>query len=124
MSTHRYAQRTPALEDGERYFKASRADHGTKEAIIQNNCDKYSVLAMCDVLQIARSTFYYESEGTTERRRSNRSDCGDFPQESKSLRYTKDQSQAPGTRLCRVQTSNWPNHERAGDGFRLYGSPV
>ncbi|WP_232282380.1 IS3 family transposase, partial [Paenibacillus sp. oral taxon 786] len=43
-------------------FKASRADHGTKVAIIQNNRDKYSVSAMCDVLQIAKSTFYYEAK--------------------------------------------------------------
>ncbi|MGG3506572.1 IS3 family transposase [Paenibacillus lautus] len=43
-------------------FKASRADHGTKVAIIQNNRDKYSVSAMCDVLQIARSTCYYEAK--------------------------------------------------------------
>ncbi|WP_213645511.1 IS3 family transposase [Paenibacillus lautus] len=43
-------------------FKASCADHGTKVAIIQNNRDKYSVSAMCDVLQIARSTFYYEAK--------------------------------------------------------------
>ncbi|MFC7561516.1 IS3 family transposase [Paenibacillus farraposensis] len=43
-------------------FKASRADHGTKVAIIQNNRDKYSVSAMCDVLQIARSTFYYDAQ--------------------------------------------------------------
>ncbi|TGV05087.1 transposase, partial [Mesorhizobium sp. M00.F.Ca.ET.186.01.1.1] len=45
--------------------KASRADHGTKVAIIQNNRDKYSVSAMCDVLQIARSTFYYEAKEQT-----------------------------------------------------------
>ncbi|WP_377793669.1 IS3 family transposase, partial [Paenibacillus yanchengensis] len=31
-------------------------------AIIQNNRDKYSVSAMCNVLQIARSTFYYEAK--------------------------------------------------------------
>ncbi|MGM1020401.1 MAG: IS3 family transposase [Bacillota bacterium] len=43
-------------------FKASRADHGTKVAIIQNNRDKYSVSAMCDILQIARSTFYYDAQ--------------------------------------------------------------
>ncbi|WP_134757217.1 IS3 family transposase [Paenibacillus athensensis] len=42
--------------------KASRADHGTKVAIIQNNRDKYSVSAMCEVLQIARSTFYYDAQ--------------------------------------------------------------
>ncbi|WP_225999293.1 IS3 family transposase [Paenibacillus sp. BJ-4] len=40
----------------------SCADHGTKVAIIQNNRDKYSVSAMCDVLQMARSTFYYEAK--------------------------------------------------------------
>ncbi|BAH41694.1 hypothetical protein BBR47_07170 [Brevibacillus brevis NBRC 100599] len=55
-------KREPAFENEERYFKASRADHGTKVAIIQNNLDKYSVSAMCDVLQIARSTFYYEAK--------------------------------------------------------------
>lgn len=59
---NRFAKRTPASENGERYFKASRADHGTKVAIIQNNRDKYSGSAMCDVLQIARSTFYYEAK--------------------------------------------------------------
>ncbi|MEK5406688.1 IS3 family transposase [Paenibacillus sp. FSL W8-0439] len=46
-------------------FKASRADHGTKVAIIQNNRDKYSVSAMCDVLQLARSTFYHEAKEQT-----------------------------------------------------------
>lgn len=46
--------------NGERHFKASCADHGTKVAIIQNNRDKYSVSAMCSVLKIAKSTFYYE----------------------------------------------------------------
>ncbi|PZD93138.1 IS3 family transposase [Paenibacillus sambharensis] len=30
--------------------------------MIQNNLDKYSVSAMCDVLQIARSTYYYEAK--------------------------------------------------------------
>ncbi|WP_413409526.1 IS3 family transposase [Paenibacillus amylolyticus] len=43
-------------------FKASRADHGTKVAIIQNNRDKYSVSAMCNVLEIAKSTFYHEAK--------------------------------------------------------------
>nr|WP_138224600.1 IS3 family transposase [Paenibacillus algicola] len=41
-------------------FKASRADHGTKVNIIKQNSDKYSVSAMCNVLQIPKSTFYYE----------------------------------------------------------------
>ncbi|MEI3610737.1 IS3 family transposase [Pseudogracilibacillus sp. SO10305] len=43
-------------------FKASRADHGTKVDVIRNNTHKYSVSAMCKVLQIPRSTYYYESK--------------------------------------------------------------
>ncbi|MDN4066644.1 helix-turn-helix domain-containing protein [Paenibacillus vini] len=50
------------LEDGGRYSKASGADHGTKVAIIRNNLDKYLVSALCNVLQIARSTYYYEAK--------------------------------------------------------------
>ncbi|MEK3886373.1 IS3 family transposase [Bacillus sp. FSL K6-3431] len=41
-------------------FKASRADYGTKVDVIRSNRHKYSVSAMCDVLTIPRSTFYYE----------------------------------------------------------------
>ncbi|UOQ49615.1 IS3 family transposase [Gracilibacillus caseinilyticus] len=43
-------------------FKASRADHGTKVEVIRNNSHKYSVSAMCTVLQISRSTYYYEAK--------------------------------------------------------------
>ncbi|MCS1351510.1 IS3 family transposase [Mechercharimyces sp. CAU 1602] len=43
-------------------FKASRADHGTKVNVIRNNRHKYSVSAMCDVLQIPRSSYYYEKK--------------------------------------------------------------
>nr|WP_156914131.1 IS3 family transposase [Paucisalibacillus globulus] len=43
-------------------FKASRADHGTKVDVIRNNRHKYSVSAMCEVLQIPRSTYYYEAK--------------------------------------------------------------
>ncbi|MED4717883.1 IS3 family transposase [Bacillus badius] len=43
-------------------FKASRADHGTKVNVIKRNKDKYSVSAMCSVLQISRSTHYYEAK--------------------------------------------------------------
>src|SRR5699024_1338867 len=43
-------------------FKASRADYGTKVDVIHNNKYNYSVSAMCDVLQIPRSTFYYEAK--------------------------------------------------------------
>src|SRR5699024_10690184 len=42
------------------YFKASRADNGTKVDVIRNNAHKYSVSAMCDVLQIPKSTYYYK----------------------------------------------------------------
>lgn len=38
------------------------ADHGTKIEVIEKNPQIYSVSAMCEVLKIARSTFYYESE--------------------------------------------------------------
>lgn len=47
-------------ENGERYFKVSSADHGTKIEVIQKNAHQYSVTAMCKVLKISRST-YYES---------------------------------------------------------------
>ncbi|MCP3032694.1 IS3 family transposase [Halobacillus sp. A1] len=43
-------------------FKASGADHGTKVKVIQNNRHQYSVSAMCAVLQLPKSTFYYEAK--------------------------------------------------------------
>ncbi|MEK3917703.1 IS3 family transposase [Paenibacillus sp. FSL H7-0331] len=43
-------------------FKASRADHGTKVNVIRHNAHKYSVSAMCRVLQIPRSSYYYNPE--------------------------------------------------------------
>ncbi|MBD8499743.1 IS3 family transposase [Paenibacillus arenosi] len=42
--------------------KASGADHGTKVNVIKRNRDNYSVSAMCAVLQIAKSTYYYEAK--------------------------------------------------------------
>lgn len=45
----------------ETIFKASRADHGTIVNVIRINAHKYSVSAMCRVLQIPRSS-YYEPE--------------------------------------------------------------
>ncbi|MGI1660579.1 MULTISPECIES: IS3 family transposase [unclassified Dehalobacter] len=42
-------------------FKASRADHGTKVDVIRQNAHKYSVSAMCKVLQVNRSSYYYKS---------------------------------------------------------------
>ncbi|MBB6732672.1 IS3 family transposase [Cohnella zeiphila] len=41
-------------------FKASRADHGTKVNVIRSNAHKYSVSAMCSVLQLPKSTYYYK----------------------------------------------------------------
>ncbi|USG68150.1 IS3 family transposase [Brevibacillus ruminantium] len=43
-------------------FKASGADLRTKIMVIQQNAHKYSVLAMCKILQVNRSTYYYESK--------------------------------------------------------------
>ncbi|WP_307258975.1 IS3 family transposase [Oikeobacillus pervagus] len=43
-------------------FKASRADNGTKVDVIRNNRHKYSISAMCSVLQLPRSTYYYEAK--------------------------------------------------------------
>ncbi|QMT18077.1 IS3 family transposase [Planococcus maritimus] len=57
-----YKKRVKQLEMEVDIFKASRADHGTKIEIIQQNQDRYSVSAMCKVLGISRSNFYY---GTT-----------------------------------------------------------
>ncbi|MDW7615478.1 IS3 family transposase [Peribacillus simplex] len=43
-------------------FKASSADTRTKVNVIKRNKDKYSVSAMCNVLDLSRSTYYYESK--------------------------------------------------------------
>ncbi|MDN8907480.1 IS3 family transposase, partial [Staphylococcus aureus] len=45
-------------KNGERYFKASSADHATKIEVIQKNVHQHSVPAMCKVLKILRSTYY------------------------------------------------------------------
>ncbi|WP_427448956.1 IS3 family transposase [Pedobacter suwonensis] len=42
-------------------FKASCADHGTKINVIRNNTHKYSVSAMCNVLHIPKSSYYYQA---------------------------------------------------------------
>ncbi len=44
------------------YAEASRADLRTKINVIKNNTHKYSVSAMCQVLNVSRSTYYYESK--------------------------------------------------------------
>src|SRR5690625_4281185 len=38
------------------------SDHGTKVDVIRHNPHKYSVSAMCAVLQIPRSTYYYHAK--------------------------------------------------------------
>ncbi|WJM69166.1 IS3 family transposase [Bacillus velezensis] len=43
-------------------FKASSADTRTKVNVVKNNQHKYSISAMCKVLQLPRSTYYYESK--------------------------------------------------------------
>ncbi|MBE7148917.1 IS3 family transposase [Bacillus mycoides] len=43
-------------------FKAGGADHGTKIDVIRNNSHNYSVSAMCDVLDIPKSTYYYHAD--------------------------------------------------------------
>ncbi|PLS18720.1 IS3 family transposase [Bacillus sp. M6-12] len=43
-------------------FKASCADTRTKVNVIRNNQHKYSISAMCEVLQLPRSTYYYEAK--------------------------------------------------------------
>src|SRR5699024_11547962 len=48
------------VKNGKRDSKASSADHGTKIEVIRKNAHKYSVSAMCKVLQISRSTYYFE----------------------------------------------------------------
>ncbi|MGZ0052629.1 IS3 family transposase [Brevibacillus gelatini] len=42
-------------------FKASSADLRTKITVIRQNAHKYSVSAMCTILQVNRSTYYYEN---------------------------------------------------------------
>ncbi|WP_144083851.1 IS3 family transposase [Brevibacillus panacihumi] len=42
-------------------FKASGADLRTKIMVIQQNAHKYPISAMCKILQVNRSTYYYEN---------------------------------------------------------------
>ncbi|WP_438271016.1 IS3 family transposase [Sporolactobacillus mangiferae] len=43
-------------------LKPGRTGLGMKVDVIRQNCHNYSVSAMCDVLQLARSTYYYEAK--------------------------------------------------------------
>jgi len=62
-------KRKSTLTDGKRYFKASGADHGTKINVIWTKAHKYSGSAMCAVLDIQRSTYYYHTDLSSERAR-------------------------------------------------------
>ncbi|WP_307480823.1 IS3 family transposase [Cytobacillus purgationiresistens] len=55
-------KRNKQLEMENDIFKASRADTRTKVNVIKNNQHKYSISAMCKVLQLPRSTYYYEAK--------------------------------------------------------------
>ncbi|MCG7315537.1 IS3 family transposase [Priestia flexa] len=55
-------KRNKQLEMENDIFKASRADTRTKVNVIKNNQHKYSISAMCKVLQIPRSVYYYEAK--------------------------------------------------------------
>lgn len=44
------------------HLKASGADIRTKVNVINSNTHKYSVSAMCKILQLPRSTYYYKSK--------------------------------------------------------------
>ena len=48
------------------HAEASSADLRTKITVIKNNTHKYSVSAMCEVLQVSRSTYYYESKANKD----------------------------------------------------------
>ena len=54
-------KRNKQLEMEVDILKQAAADHGTKINVIEQNRHKYSVSAMCKVLQIARSTFYHDT---------------------------------------------------------------
>ncbi|WP_214484350.1 IS3 family transposase [Bacillus sp. SM2101] len=55
-------KRNKQLEMENDIFKASRADTRTKVNVIKQNIHKYSISAMCQVLQLPRSTYYYEAK--------------------------------------------------------------
>lgn len=55
-------KRNKQLEMEVDILKQAALDHGTKIDLIQQNRHKDSISAMCKVLKIARSTFYYDTE--------------------------------------------------------------
>ncbi|MDD4753165.1 MAG: IS3 family transposase [Desulfitobacteriaceae bacterium] len=54
-------KRNKQLEMENDILKPSSADLRTKVNVIKNNAHKYSVSALCRVLQVSRSTYYYEA---------------------------------------------------------------
>ncbi|HFE4033333.1 TPA: hypothetical protein ACF8UL_002708 [Staphylococcus aureus] len=55
---NKITQRKSMIENGKGCFKASSADYGTKIEDIQQNAYQYSVLALCKVINIPRSTYH------------------------------------------------------------------
>ncbi|MDR1754575.1 MAG: IS3 family transposase [Eubacterium sp.] len=60
--TQSLTKRSQAAADGERHFKASGGTVCEKRAVIIANQHKYSTAAMCKVLKLPRSTFYYKEK--------------------------------------------------------------
>ncbi|MFC5974646.1 IS3 family transposase [Carnobacterium antarcticum] len=59
LELEKLRKRNAQLEMENDIFKASSADIWTKVLVIKNNAHKYAVSAMCQVLSVPRSTYYY-----------------------------------------------------------------
>ncbi|TKD69777.1 hypothetical protein FBF83_10845 [Pseudalkalibacillus hwajinpoensis] len=55
-------KKNPCLAVENDVLKQAALIHRTKVNVIHNNRHKYSVSAMCDILQLPRSPFYYEAK--------------------------------------------------------------
>jgi len=73
-----------------------------KVSIIQNNRDKYSVSAMCNVLEIAKSTFYHEAKEKPNEDELTEAIVEIFHNNRKVYGTRKNKSQASGTRTHRL----------------------
>ncbi|MDD4347215.1 MAG: IS3 family transposase, partial [Desulfitobacteriaceae bacterium] len=74
-------------------FKASSADLRTKVLVIKENAHKYSVSAMCRVLKVNRSTYYYEAKPQVI----------DDSVEKAVVKIFKDNQRVYGTRKIKVE---------------------
>ena len=96
------ANQTPqgksAAKDGKWYFKASSADHGTKINVIIANADKYPVSAMCQLLDIPRSSLYYHLKNDTQKKKHDDSDLIDLIKE-----IFKDSRNNYGSRKIKIE---------------------